>query len=277
IVSRDVTIDDGLGLWARIFLPKRLKGECVDPNALKSPVLMYFHGGGFVAMSASFFGFHDFCEEISRWLGVLVVSVEYRLAPENRLPVAYEDGFAALKWLGQDQGGLSDPWLAAHADLSSVFLVGDSSGANLAQHLSVRAAAPASWGDLGPVRIVGRVLIQPTFASVARKPSGMLRDDPSKVSPSTLMMDRFWELALPIGASRDHPFCNIAVARGDLAGILLPRTLVVVGGLDVLRDHGVEYSGILRECGKNVKLVEFESCDHAFYLNGSTESTSKLM
>ncbi|XP_002968441.2 gibberellin receptor GID1C [Selaginella moellendorffii] len=266
IASRDVTIDEKLRIWARVFLPKG-KNE-------KLPVVLYFHGGGFVSFTANTLEFHVLCESISKKLGALVISVNYRLAPENRLPAAYDDGFAALKWLAQEQGGRKDPWIAAHADLSKILVMGDSAGGNLAHHVAMRAAAE----DLGELQIKGRVLIQPFFGGIVRLPSETNLQSPTSLL-STDMCDRFWELALPVGASRNHPYCRVFAPdlKAQLRELDLPSTLVVAGGLDVLRDRALEFVEVMRECGMDPELLLLEAADHAFYVAPGSREVAQFL
>ncbi|GJN21015.1 hypothetical protein PR202_gb08460 [Eleusine coracana subsp. coracana] len=125
--------------------------------ATKLPIIVYVHGGGFVAESAASLGCHRFLNTLASACPALGVSVDYRLAPEHPLPAAYDDCLAALKWT-LSLGG-ADPWLAAHGDLGRVFLAGDSAGANACHHLAVHPDLLA----LTPPPIKGAVLIHPWF------------------------------------------------------------------------------------------------------------------
>ncbi|XP_012829489.1 PREDICTED: carboxylesterase 1-like [Erythranthe guttata] len=65
----------------------------------KLPLVVYLHGGDFVLFSASTVIFHNFCNDIAEYFSAVVVSVEYRLAPENKLPAAFEDALDAIFWV----------------------------------------------------------------------------------------------------------------------------------------------------------------------------------
>ena len=109
VASRDVDVDSENGLWARIFVPESVAKK--GPDA-KAPVLVFFHGGGFALGSPDFsiFDVHaDHCEAAARISEVVVISMSYRLAPEHRLPAAYEDAFSAILWL-QKQVLLRHKW-----------------------------------------------------------------------------------------------------------------------------------------------------------------------
>ncbi|GJN37435.1 hypothetical protein PR202_gb26389 [Eleusine coracana subsp. coracana] len=136
-------------------------------------------------------------------LPAVVLSVQYRLAPEHRLPAAIDDGVTFLSWLGQ-QAGLgenSEPWLAESADFSRTFVSGVSAGANLAHHVVVRAASGQI--ELGPVRVVGYVLFSAFFGGVERVATET--DPPAGVSLAVEMSDQLWRMALPVGATRGPP------------------------------------------------------------------------
>ncbi|XP_002968491.2 probable carboxylesterase 18 [Selaginella moellendorffii] len=266
IASRDVIIDEERGLWARIFLP----ADQVIHHSRQVPVAFYFHGGGFVCFTADTMEYHVLCELLAKKMGAIVISVNYRLAPENRLPAAYHDGFAALKWLAQEQGGRKDPWLAAHADLSKTLLVGDSSGANLVHHMLPMLAA-AEDPAMSDIQVVGTVLIQPFFGGVARVPSETKHRSPTPLI-STDMCDRFWELALPIGADRDHPYCRVAAPDHPL-----PKTLIVAGGEDVLCDRAKEFMETMGGSSKDLELLVIENAAHAFYIALESQETAHFL
>ena len=103
----------------------------------KLPVLVYFHGGGFCLCSFELLHFHAGTLRLAAELPALVLSADYRLAPEHRLPAAHRDAEAVLSWLRAQAE--ADPWLADDsADLGRVFVCGDSAGGNIAHHVAVR-------------------------------------------------------------------------------------------------------------------------------------------
>jgi len=158
--SADVTIDASRGLWARVFAPSAPAPAAHDAPL---PVVVYFHGGGFVALSAASRPYDALCREICRALGAVVVSVDYRLAPRHRFPAAYDDGVAALRYLGASS---ALPGVPAAIDLSSCFLAGDSAGGNIAHHVAQRWAAaptPPTSSPTVSLRVAGVILVQPFF------------------------------------------------------------------------------------------------------------------
>ncbi|KAM0844146.1 hypothetical protein ACQ4PT_057239 [Festuca glaucescens] len=105
VESKDVD----LGVYsARLYLP-----PSVATASAKLPVIVYIHGGGFVAESARSPNYHRFLNDLASACPALGVSVDYRLAPEHPLPAAYDDCLAALGWVLS----AANPWVAAHGDL----------------------------------------------------------------------------------------------------------------------------------------------------------------
>lgn len=136
VSTYDVVFDPSHNLWFRLFLPSS-SSSTDNNNVTDLPVIVYYHGGGFVFFSANSMAYDDLCRRLARELRVAVVSVNYRLSPEHRCPIPYEDGFDALKYLdGMDLDGGGFP---VKLDVSRCFLAGDSAGGNLAHHVAVRA------------------------------------------------------------------------------------------------------------------------------------------
>ncbi|CAL5185085.1 unnamed protein product [Lathyrus oleraceus] len=198
-LSKDLIINKSKPTWARIYLPRK----ALDHTSIKLPLVIFFHGGGFIFLSAASTIFHDFCFKMAKKLVAVVVSVEYRLAPEHRLPAAYEDAVEALHWIKTNQ---SDEWLKNHVDYSNVFLMGSSAGGNIAYNAGLRVAMVE---DEVSKMIKGLILIQPFFSGIHRT-----RSEIKLANDSHLLLcnnDMLWELSLPIGVDRDHEYCNPTV------------------------------------------------------------------
>lgn len=255
VYTKDIVINEAMGLWIRVFVP--VNGDDNEEGAL--PVIVYFHGGGFCLFSASDEYYNKFCRRLARRRRAVVLLVEYRLAPEHKYPAAYDDCFAALAWLrerGRD-------YLPLNADLSRCFLMGESAGGNIVHHVGCRVAGE---GDMSPVKIVGHVLIQPFFGGEERTPVEV------RLSNSLPLLtleaaDWYWKVFLPEGATRDHPAANVMGADSpDILGLPLPPSLVVVGGLDILKDRDLEYFEYLKRMGKQVELLFYENGVHSFHI-----------
>lgn len=243
VLSRDVPLSPRNGTWLRIYRPNPL------PPAAKLPVIVYLHGGGFVVFSAGTAFYHAFCEAMTRQVSALVVSLDYRLAPEHRLPAAYEDATEAVLWLRSQlgrEGG--DPWLARHGDASRCFLMGSSSGANMAYHAGLLLTAL----ELHPVKLTGLILIQPYFGGEEMTPSET-RSEEDQILPLRANQ-MLWRLALPEGADRDHRFCNpVAAVPAELRH--LPRCLVTGCEGDPLVDRQRQFAEMMEKEGGGAAAV----------------------
>ncbi|PPS15723.1 hypothetical protein GOBAR_AA04858 [Gossypium barbadense] len=155
ILWKDIVFDPVHDLQLRLYKP-------ASPSSPKLPVFYYIHGGGFCIGSRAWPNCQNYCFRLASNLQAVVISPDYRLAPENRLPAAIEDGFMAMKWLqSQALANNPDPWLTDVADFSKVFISGDSAGGNIAHNLAVQLGAGSL--DLAPVLVRGYVLLAPFF------------------------------------------------------------------------------------------------------------------
>ncbi|KQK20814.1 probable carboxylesterase 15 [Brachypodium distachyon] len=259
---KDAVYDAGRGLGLRMYKPAAAEK--------KLPVLVYFHGGGFCIGSYAWPNFHAGCLRLAASLPAVVLSFDYRLAPEHRIPAAHEDAAAALLWLrSQLASDTSNPWLADAADPRRVFVSGESAGGNLAHHLALRFGA----SGLDPVaHIAGYILLMPAFMS--EQPTRSELDSPATAFLTRDMCDRYGRLSFPAGANRDHPLLNpLGPESPSLDPLLDVAMLVVAAEGDLLRDKNVEYAERLKalaaEKGKgkeeNVELVVFQGEEHAFF------------
>ncbi|XP_013722546.1 probable carboxylesterase 15 [Brassica napus] len=242
------------------------------------PVVVFFHGGGFCFGSRTWPHFHNFCLTLASSLHALVVSPDYRLAPEHRLPAAFDDAEAALTWLrDQAVSGEGDHWFEGGpgVDFDRVYVLGDSSGGNIAHHLAFRFGSGST--ELSPVRVRGYVLLGPFFGGVERTKS---EDGPSEALLSLDLLDKFWRLSLPEGATRDHPMANpFGPTSPALESASIEPMLVIAGGSELLRDRAKEYAYKLKKMeGKKVDYIEFENEEHGFFSsNPSSDATKQLL
>ncbi|KAL6636785.1 hypothetical protein ACP70R_024357 [Stipagrostis hirtigluma subsp. patula] len=257
---KDVVYDAGRGLKLRVYKPPAALG--------KLPVLVYFHGGGYILGTFELPNFHACCLRLAGELPAVVLSADYRLAPEHRLPAALDDAAAVMSWVrGQAAAagggdGEPDPWLAESADFGRVFVAGDSAGGNIVHHVAVRLGSDEL--PLAPARVAGHVMLCPFFGGAERTASeAEFPPGPYLTLPG---YDQAWRLALPPGATRDHPFANpFGPESPALDGVALRPTLVVAAEHDLLRDREVGYVERLRAMGKPVEVVEFEGQHHGFF------------
>ncbi|TKY51233.1 Carboxylesterase 1 [Spatholobus suberectus] len=244
VLTQDATINQSNNTFARIFLPRKALHRSLPT---KLPLIVYFHGGGFVLFSAASDFFQDACVNLANDVNSVVVSVEYRLAPEHRLPAAYDDAVEALHWVK----ARSNDWLRNHADYSNCYLMGSSAGANIAYHAGLRVAAELDGNYLEPLKIRGLILSQPFFGGTKRVPSELrLADDPVLPPHSC---DLLWELSLPVGVDRDHEYCNPTAGDGpvvlDRVRQLAWRVLVSGCLEDPLVDHQMALARLLEKKG----------------------------
>ncbi|KAG5548120.1 hypothetical protein RHGRI_013726 [Rhododendron griersonianum] len=134
VESKDVVISPETGVKARIFLPK------IDgPDQTKLPLLVHYHGGAFCVGSSLDIATTRFLNILTSVANAITVSVDYRLAPEHPLPIAYSDSWSALQWIATHLNGEGpELWLNEYVDFGRIFLMGDSAGANIAHHMAVR-------------------------------------------------------------------------------------------------------------------------------------------
>eukprot|EP00250_Pteridium_aquilinum_P006690 c16557_g1_i1 orf=277-1263(-) len=262
VASKDLTLNAELGLWARIFLPSA-------PHQ-KLPLVLYFHGGAFLFGSPAWAHIHSFCADMAKKSSSIWVSASYRLAPEHRLPTAFDDGFSALEWLHsqallQADGKVEqmDAWLA-RVDFSKCFLLGESAGSIIVHHVVMRAMEkPSSWG---PLCIRGLILIHTGFIRGTRTQAEV--ECPEDIIVNWSLVDTLIGLSLPLGASMDHAFFNplLSISPSDRANFAkFPKTLVALADKDVGHFLGLSYAKALQEAGCFVETVMSHGVGHLFY------------
>lgn len=269
--SKDVTIDPSKPITGRIFLPTNPKSSNTGPL----PILVYFHGGGFCIGSTKWLGYHHFLGTFSVISQSIVVSIDYRLAPENKLPIAYEDCYSSLEWLSHQVS--SEPWLK-NADLSHVFLSGDSAGGNIAHNVALKFIQKNDEVINQVMKIKGLLLIHPYFGSEKRSEQEISEGNEQVVKTN----DMFWRLSIPEGLNRDYHGCNFEKSAEQVLESQwkeFPDVIVFVAGLDFLKERGVMYAKFM-ERNKNVKvvkLVEAEKESHVFHVFYPESEATRLL
>lgn len=176
----------------------------------------------------------------------VVATVEYRLAPEHKLPAAYDDGMEALEIIKNSK----DDWITNYADLSNTFISGTSAGANLAYQIGLRVTS-SGMDYLKPLNIKGLILIQPFFGGKERTGSELRAVNDQRLPP--IVTDALWELALPVGVDRDHEYCNATVGMtSERIGRIkdLGWKILVTGHRgDSLIDRQIEFVKLFEENG----------------------------
>ncbi|HET7455478.1 MAG TPA: alpha/beta hydrolase [Solirubrobacterales bacterium] len=221
---------------ARLYVP--------DAAGEASPLLVYFHGGGWVIGDLD--THDDPCRFLAARAGVRVLSVDYRLAPEHPFPAAAEDALAAYEWAGGNAERLG-------AAAGRIGVGGDSAGANLA------AATCLTARDAGIAAPAMQLLIYPVAETAGTAPSRRTFGEGFLLTRGD--MDWFEDHYLPPGSDRDDPRVALLNAP-DLSG--LPPAYVATAGFDPLRDEGEAFAARLREAGVRVALRRHPGLVHTF-------------
>lgn len=241
VKSRDVTVSPGL--TARIYTPPAATAPL--------PVLVFTHGGGWVVGSVET---HDpFCRLLSEAAGIIILSVEYRLAPENPFPAGLQDVLAAYRWAAdhaQSFGG----------DPKRLLLGGDSAGGNLA---AVATNQIFDGGEM--IRPVGLMLLYPVTDHPSAEHSSY-SENATGYGLDASLMRWFWEQYAP-GVSPDDP--NISPLRLEIVPAL-PSTLVATAEYDPLRDEGTAYAEKLAKAGVVVTHLHAPDMHHNFPVHPGT-------
>jgi acetyl esterase len=244
---RDLQVDGAAG-------PLRARHYAPIPSGRPEPLIVFFHGGGFVLGDVDS---HDVpCRLLAHHAGAHVVSVDYRLAPEHPFPAAVEDARAALRWAHAHAAALG-------ADERRVAVSGDSAGGNLAA-----AAASLAAQDGGPEPVL-QVLIYPATDFAGRSRSHELFEQGFLL----IREDMDWFAEQYAGAV-DSTDPRLSVLGADGLEGLAPA-LVVTAGFDPLRDEGEAYAARLREAGVPVLLRRFPGLIHGFINLTGVSRTSR--
>ncbi len=219
----------------------RIYRPVTDAAAL--PVVVYAHGGGFVFCDLDS---HDgLCRNLANRIGAVMVSVDYRLAPEHPWPAAADDLYAAVRWINDNADALG-------IDAGRIVVGGDSAGGNLA------AVTALMTRDRGGPELAGQLLLYPVIAADFDTESyrafgrGYYNPKPA--------LQWYWDQYVPTVAERSHPYASPLGA--DLHG--LPPAVVVIAGHDPLRDEGVAYADALETAGVSVTRLSYQGGVHGF-------------
>ena len=213
------------------------------------PVLVYFHGGGWVIGNLDT---HDgICRSLANRVGCLVVSVDYRLAPEHPFPAAPEDCYAATRWLAEHAGSLG-------GDKGRIAVGGDSAGGNLAAVVALMAR------DRGGPKLAFQLLVYPATDTDFETRS--YRENSEGYFLTRADMVWFWNHYAPRDEDRRNPYAA-PLRAASLRG--LPPALVITAEFDPLCDDGNAYAARLREDGVPVRLSQQDGLIHGFFQMGA--------
>ena len=212
------------------------------------PVCMWFHGGGWVVGNIET---NDAtCQALANAAGTIMVSVDYRLAPEHRFPIPFDDCYAATEWAAANAAAFG-------GDPSRLAVAGGSAGGNLAAAVALRAR------DEGAPSLVHQSLIYPVTERDFESPSYVQNAEGYGLSLDT--MRYFWECYLSSEADASNPYVA-PMAADDLSG--LPSAYVLTAEYDPLRDEGEAYAARLRDAGVPTTQSRYDGMIHGFFNAG---------
>lgn len=229
---RDVMIKlDGRSLKGRLYHP--------DPTKVL-PIALFFHGGGWVHGTLDMFD--RLCATLAGQANCAFLFVDYRLAPENPFPAAYNDALESLQWVKDNHTLLS-------VDATRIALTGDSAGGNLAASVAQTVSEDAA--------IIHQLLLYPALdgrcgtASFNGDHAGFL---------SASQMRWYWDQYASADVRED---ARVSPVLGEIKKSLAPATIIVAGN-DPLHDEGVNYAAALKAAGVETELHDYPGAIHGF-------------
>jgi acetyl esterase len=232
------TARDGYEVPLRVYRPRALRDTETDV-----PVILFFHGGGWVQGNVVMYD--PLCTHLAQQVRAVVVSVDYRMAPEHKAPTAAHDCIDAARWVAE-----RGPVL--RADTSRLAVCGDSAGGNLA------AVVALAGRDGGGPRIAHQALVYPAVDLTLASPSIQEHAHAPVLTLASILAFRTHYVAQ--GADLRDP--ALSPLFGDLGG--LPPALVQTADLDPLRDDGLRYAEALRRAGVEVRATNYVRVPHGF-------------
>ena len=237
--SEDRVIDGIDGeIPIRIYTPREpAMGELM-------PIIVFYHGGGFVIGSLD--SYDSLCRVFANMVDCIVVSVDYRLAPEHKFPAAVDDGLEAYQWISDNAAELG-------GDARRMAIVGDSAGGNVT---AVTAIGIRDEGDIPPLL---QVLIYPVVSGAPETRSHHEFAEGFMLTRADILW--FYDNYLPRPEDAVDPrFAPLL--EEDLSG--LAPALVIVAEYDPLRDEGIAYAEHMHEAGVEVALANYDGMVHGF-------------
>lgn len=222
------------------------------------PAVVFFHGGGFIGGTLK--AVENPCKGLSEKAGAVVISVDYRLAPENAYPAGLTDCWDIIQWVYNhaEEIGVDRSWIAVS---------GDSAGGNLSAVCSIIDQ------EKGTGYIKYQALIYPTVCMASENPYYAWSKDPYEMNEEVEIMNQVTLALAPKGdnmlrklyiqekESTEHPHLS-PILKEDLSK--LPTALVVTAEYDALRIEGKAYAKRLAEAGVDTTYICYQGMDHAF-------------
>ena len=220
-------------------IPIRIYADSMDVGL---PIVAFFHGGGWVLSSID--GHDSLARRLAKRTGALVVSVEYRLAPEHPFPAPHDDCWAVTSWLAEHGAELG-------GDPTRLAVAGDSAGGNLAAGVALRAR------DEG-LSLTHQLLIYPCIDDRQTRPS--MVENAEGYFLTAKDMAWFWDQFVPM-EYRDNPYA-VPARASDLSGVATAH--VQTAEFDPLRDEGEEWAQRLSDAGSASTCTRFDGAVHGF-------------
>ena len=236
VEDHQVPVGDGATIAVRVLVPE----------GMPRGVFIYYHGGGWV-IGGNIDEFDTLGRKLAARTGCAVVLVDYRLAPEHRYPVAVDDSYAALEWVGEhvsDIAGTAAP----------IMVGGDSAGGNLAAIMAQRSR------DRGGPPIAFQALVYPVTDADLDNSSYTAQENQLMLTKESMVW--FWDHYLPDVERRTETDAS-PLQAADLSG--LPPAIVITAEYDVLRDEGEAYADRLAAAGVAVDRHRHPGQMHGFF------------
>lgn len=236
----------------RLYFPNEQAMKEGTEKGHSYAVLLFFHGGGWVTDSVE--NYDRVCSQMAQSTGQIVVSVEYRLAPEYPFPTGLMDCYAAAKALYTNR-------FILNTEPEKITIVGDSAGGNLAAAVSLMAR---DKGEFMPDR---QILIYPALNNCYTEESPYLsvKENGEDYLLTAVKMENYISLYQRSPEDRENPYFS-PLQEKDLGN--LPDTLILTAEFDPLRDEGEEYARRLKEAGNYVELHRIPGALHGFFALG---------
>lgn len=234
-IENRIIQEDSVDVPIRIYWPKNTDQQHLNP------IIIFFHGGGWVLGGLD--SNDELCSMLANRSESVVISVDYRLAPEYKFPAALHDCYFATKWASENIGFLK-------AKKDTLVVAGESAGGNLATTVCLMAK------EKGGPRIASQILIYPVTDLTA----DMSRYSKDKFGPSKQSMEWFGQQYINDESERRNPL--ISPCYADLHG--LPPAIVITAELDPLRDQDLQFVKKLNMSGVNTTLLDYPGSIHGF-------------
>ena len=236
----------------RLYFPSEEMMEEGISGQQSLPVLLFFHGGGWVTEGVE--TYDRVCARMAQSTGQIVASVEYRLAPEHRFPIPLEDCYAAARALYTNHSIL-------HTEPERITVMGDSAGGNLAAAVVLKAR------DTGEFKIERQILIYPALNNcyTEESPYPSVKENGKDYLLTAVKMQDYLELYKSSPEDLENPYFA-PLKEKDLRGML--RTLILTAEFDPLRDEGEDYGRRLLEAGNQVEMHRIPDALHGYFALG---------